>query len=508
MTSYGPEDNGWNEKNGIDGNSQSEKSNMAGLSPEFPTVLLDERILLTSESLGPINGVSRTTTSLILSLQQQPVSMKLVAPHYIDSKSTSPLAIGPVRRLGGLPLPYTPELTVAYPFRLDRICANFKPTIMYLASPASVGFQVMLQLRCMSNPPIVMANFQTDLSAYSSIILPAPLDRYSKWLLQMVEGYLYSFDAVHTVFYPSLPVFQYLAASGVPKAKLVHLGRGVDTRLFQPTHRDEAWRQQLASNAEIILVCVGRLAPEKGFPFLAAVAVRLAALHVPFKLLVIGGNKNTAVEDAVRSSFGPVSDRVVFTGFLEGPRLARAYASADVFVHCSVTETFGLVVLEAMASGLPIVARDAGGPSEIVQDAVSGYLTAPDSLTDFVARVRELASDTALRSRMAARARAQAEDSTWEKINLRVAARMAEAVEERKRLPARGTADLGSQALNWMAAGGLAIWTELWFTGAVVVISVFWMIAVVPLLVHGNVVFSGSGKGKGKGSIMGAVLGR
>jgi glycosyltransferase involved in cell wall biosynthesis len=347
----------------------------------------------------------------------------------------------------------------------------------------------------MPNPPIVMANFQTDLSAYSSVILPAPLDRYSVWLLRMVEGCLYSFDAVHTVFYPSLPVFRYLVASGVPKAKLVHLGRGVDANLFHPAHRDGAWRQELAPRGEIILACVGRLAPEKGFPFLAAVAIRLATLHIPFTLLLVGGNKNTAVEDAVRASFAPVSDRVVFTGFLEGAGLARAYASADVFVHCSVTETFGLVVLEAMASGLPVVARDAGGPSEIVQDAVSGYLTAPESLADFVERVRMLAMDSVLRSRLAAGARARAEDSTWEEINMRVARRMAEAVAERERVPVGGTADLGSQTLNWVVAGGLAVWTEVWFSGAMVVVCVFWVIAVVPLLVHGNVVFSGGGKG-------------
>jgi hypothetical protein len=246
-----------------DNNSSASKVDN-GISDEFPAALRDERILLASESLGPINGVSRTTTSLILSLQQQQASLKLVAPHY--SKSKTPLPIGPVRRLGGLPLPYTPELTVAYPFWLDRICHKFKPSIVYLASPASVGFQVMLQLRCMPNPPIVMANFQTDLSAYSEIILPSPLDRYSMWLLQMVEGYLYSFDAVHTIFYPSMPVYYYLVSSGVPKEKLVHLGRGVDTKLFNPSYRDESWRRQLAPNGEIILACIGRLAPEKVSP--------------------------------------------------------------------------------------------------------------------------------------------------------------------------------------------------------------------------------------------------
>jgi hypothetical protein len=232
----------------------------------------------------------------------------------------------------------------------------------------------------------------------------------------------------------------------------------------------------------------------KGFPFLAQVAIRLAELGLPFKLLIVGGNKNAAVEEAVRSSFDPVGDRVVFTGFLEGANLARAYAAADVFVHCSVTETFGLVVLEAMACGLPVVARDAGGPSEIVREGNTGFLTPPADLSMFVDRVAQLATDAGLRAQMAVQARAQAEDTTWEKINLRVAQRMASAIEERAARRPRRSLDLGYQALNWIVAFFAAILTELKFTGAMLVVSAFWIIAVLPLLVHGNIVFSGARK--------------
>jgi glycosyltransferase involved in cell wall biosynthesis len=458
-------------------------------SEEFPESLRGERILLASESLGPINGVSRTNTNLILALQQEGIRMKLVAPTY-QNAGHRVLPYGEVKRLNGVSLPYTPELTVAFPFRLDKLCYSIKPTLIYLASPASVGFQVFLQIRNMSNPPVVMANFQTDLSAYAKIIFPAPLDRYSVWMLQKVQGWLYNFPAVHTIFYPSTPVKQYLLDAGVPAEKLVHLGRGVDTAQFRPELRDDEWRAQIAPNGELILVVVGRLAPEKGFPFLAKVVARLHDQKVPFKLIVVGGNRNPSIEADIRNAFNPVAQHVIFTGFLEGDALARAYATADVFVHCSITETFGLVVLEAMACGIPVIARDEGGPSEIVKESSTGFLTAPESEEQFIARVKYLAANPEIRTRMGANARLQAEDSTWDKINLRVAQRMALALDERREFqPHKKQMDLG-KVLNFIVSLGAAIGRELLFTTDMFIVWFFWIVAVVPLLIHGNIVFA------------------
>ena len=127
---------------------------------DFPSALRGKCIAVFSESLGPINGVSRTTTQIIRYLQANGVQLKLIAPHYVGESSRPSSTNGPVRRLGGLPLPYSPELSVAYPFRFDRVCGSFKPDLVYLASPASVGYQAMLQLRCLANPPPVTGNFQ------------------------------------------------------------------------------------------------------------------------------------------------------------------------------------------------------------------------------------------------------------------------------------------------------------------------------------------------------------
>ncbi|KAE9992198.1 hypothetical protein EG327_009811 [Venturia inaequalis] len=453
----------------------------------FPEALKGKRILLASESLGPINGVSRTTMQLILYLQKNGVDLKLVAPHYLGEEH-QPLPVGYVRRLNGLPLPYSPELSVAYPFRLDRVCGNFKPDLIYLASPASVGFQVMLQARGLPNPPPIVANFQTDLAAYSEIIFPSPLDKYGSWLLRIVQSYLFNHPCVETVFFPSSPVRDYLVDSGVDDEKLVQLGRGVDTESFSPAYRDETFRAKVAPNGEIILLCVGRLAPEKGFGYLATIAIRLAQLHIPYKLVIVGGNRNPAVEQEVKNFFVPVANKVHFTGFLEGAALARAYASADVFLHCSVTETFGLVVLEAMACGLPVVARAAGGPIDILCSGSGGYLVAPDDAPAFVEKAALLMQNHPLRNSTSIAARSLAESMTWDQINNRVAWQLIHTIEQNE-MTSTMPCEFSNTALDWLYALICTVWVELKLTAAMFVVGLFWVIAVFPLMLHGNLMF-------------------
>lgn len=385
--------------------------------------------------------------------------------------------LNPEFRLQGLPLPYNPDLTVAYPFRLGVVYDNtFKPDLIYLASPASVGFQFLVQLRQLTDPIPTLLNFQTDLSHYSTILFPEPLDRYGVWLLQVVQGFLFQSSAVQTIFYPSAYVRKYMSAAGAPEDKMQHLGRGVDTKQFKPSRRSESYRKQIAPNGEIIFACISRLAPEKGFEFLAQAAIRLAATGLPFKLLIVGGNKNPAVEKEVHDYSAPLGDRVVFTGMLRGDALARAYAVADVFLHCSITETFGLVVLESMASGVPVIARDEGGPSETVNHGNTGFLVPPHDMDKFVAYAHMLASDEAMRATMGVKAREQALDTTWEKINNRVAVQLAAAL--------RSSPAKTDEVKRW--EGYYGAWADTSKVYAAVgIVWIFWFIAVIPLLLLG-----------------------
>lgn len=518
------------------------------ISPDFPAELVGKKVLLATESLGPVNGVSRTTQSLVDYLRNNGVHVATCAPRYkgqhinandparerkpivnkdwvrsIEAKSSAlgSRAIGgawlwhydreeqsqallspsqpskrtpmltrsksddarkrtelarqsrqnPEFRLQGVPLPYNPDLTVAYPFRLGVVYdKTFKPDIIYLASPASVGFQFLVQLGQLDRPPPTLLNFQTDLSAYSTILFAPPVDQYAMFLLQMVQGYLFRMSAVKTIFYPSAYVRKYMEDAGAPSQKMIQLGRGVDTELFNPSRRDEAFRKQIAPNGEIIFCCISRLAPEKGFEFLAQVAQRLHDNGLAFKLLIVGGNKNPVVDREVRNYFKDLSEQVVFTGFLRGTALARAYAAADVFLHCSITETFGLVVLESMASGVPVIARDEGGPSETVKHGQSGYLVAPHDLDNFVKLSRQVALDVRLRGDMAHAAREQALATTWDRINNQVALQLAQALAE---TPPDGRD--GSYGTWWNMA-------RVYF--AVGIVWIFWFIAVIPMLIH------------------------
>jgi glycosyltransferase involved in cell wall biosynthesis len=403
-------------------------------SNDFPEILRGKRLLLGTESLGPVNGVSRTTLSLIQYLRRNGVQVAVLAPQFEGKPSRLQHKDDIEIRLHGCPLPYNPELSVVYPFRVDRVYAkSFDPELVYLASPASLGFQFLLQMRQQKIPPAVLCNFQTDLSAYGEIMFPAPFGNISAWVLKFVQGYLFRHPMVKTVFYPSTGVKKYLVKAGVQPEKLMPLGRGVNTDLFNPSARDESYRKELAPNGEIILVCVARLGAEKGFDFLAQVALKLAAKGFLFKLLIVGGNRNSSVVEDVHRLFKDVKDSVIFTGFLDGQDLARAYASADIFCHTSVTETFGLVVLEAMASGVPVIARDAGGPSDTIEHGSCGYLIPPEDLNSFIACIEKLSTDAEHRLSMSAVARIFACEATWDKINNRVAWQLADALERNSR---------------------------------------------------------------------------
>ncbi len=414
----------------------------------FPNGLRGRRVLLCTESFGPVNGVSRTTLMLVNHLRSHGALVAVVAPdNHTKTNTFTPVDTDNANstfnqevRLTGYPVPFNPELSIVYPVRLSALYERTfggPPDVIYLASPASLGFQVMLQLRKHSTHmqvPII-GNFQTDLAGYCEILFPGILGAFASWTFARAQGYLFSHPSVKTIFYPSTFVKRYLqGVAGVQQQKLDVLRRGVNTEGFNPARRSEALRKKWTPNGELILFTCSRLAGEKGYEFLAQVVSELDRRGCKFKLIIVGGNRNAVVEQEVKEMFDPLREKgkVIFTGFKVGETLMTHYASADIFLHCSVTETFGLVVLEAMASGIPVIARDEGGPSDIIDHGRTGYLVPPNDLDGFVEKVIKLGSSPELRERFSRAGCAEACEATWEKIGNKVAWRMADVIEQRE----------------------------------------------------------------------------
>jgi glycosyltransferase involved in cell wall biosynthesis len=225
-------------------------------------------------------------------------------------------------------------------------------------------------------------------------------------------------DAALAAFYglcsvvlsPSEPADDSLRALGVPDVRIARWDRGVDTARFDPARRSAASRRP----GELTVLYAGRLTKEKGAELLADAFLRARAADPRLHLVLAGGGPE---EDALRERLG---GSATFLGWLEGDALARAYANADLFLFASRTDTFGQVILEAQASGLPVVAVDAGGPRTLIDDGRTGLLrpAEPEALAD---AIRSLAAAPALRRRLAAAALEDVRARTWARALERLA---------------------------------------------------------------------------------------
>jgi len=194
---------------------------------------------------------------------------------------------------------------------------------------------------------------------------------------------------------------------GIPPGKIKILPRGLDTDLFHPTRRSEKFRASHGIRPdETALLYVGRVSKEKDLDILAAACAKLRSQKVAAKLVIVGDGPY------LKEMKRLVPDGI-FTGYLVGHDLATAFASADLFAFPSTTDTFGNVILEAMASGLPCVVSDTGGPRELVEPGKTGAITASLNVDDFTTALRELIEKPKLRLEMSGNARRAVEHRDW-----------------------------------------------------------------------------------------------
>ncbi|MQL90169.1 hypothetical protein Taro_022749 [Colocasia esculenta] len=293
-------------------------------------------------------------------------------------------------------------LSLALSPRIISQVAKFKPDIIHASSPGVMVFGALIiaKLLCV---PLVMS-YHTHVPIY--------IPRYTfSWLVKpmwMIIKFLHR--AADLTLVPSAAIGRDLQAYHVAAANRIRLwNKGVDSNSFHPCYRDHEMRVRLSGGEpeRPLIVHVGRLGAEKSLDFLKKVMDRLPNARIAF----IGDGPYR--EELERMFIGMPA---VFTGMLHGEELSRAYASGDIFVMPSESETLGLVVLEAMSSGLPVVAARAGGIPEIIpenQEGTTGFLFAPGDLDDCVSKLERLITDEEFRETMGKEARAEMEKYDW-----------------------------------------------------------------------------------------------
>lgn len=351
------------------------------------------RIAIVSETFFPkMDGIVRFLLEMLGYLQRHGHAALVFCPGDGPARVSGAAVV----RASALPFPLYPELQLTLrSSRMVSALRAWQPDIVHLAGPALLGAQGLRVARLLGLPAV--GHFQTNLPLYARHYgLP--------WLSGPAWRYL---ALLHNrcicTYAPSGPVAEECRRHGLHRVSV--LPRGVDIAAFSPRYRSDAVRRQWGVLPDqVVFLYAGRLAPEKNLLRLAALTRALPES----RLVVVGDGPYRAA--LARRLGGAVS----FTGYLHGEELAAAYASADVFAFPSLTETFGLVVLEAMASGLPVLAMRAGGVPDSVADGLTGILSDPAVPDTWVRGAVRLADSPELRRAMGARGRDTAQHRTWD----------------------------------------------------------------------------------------------
>jgi glycosyltransferase involved in cell wall biosynthesis len=339
------------------------------------------RIGIVSETYPPeINGVALTVHSLAAGLAARGHSIDLIRPRQPQPCQDEP-GIDVLSLRGGA-LPRYPGLRFGLPAgrTLRQHWQQQRPDAVYVATEGPLGWSAMRAAKKLGIP--LSSGFHTRFDSYA--------DHYGVGLLTpLVRGYLRRFHRrANATLVPTDALAQELHAMGISNARL--LRRAVDTQLFHPCQRDDDLRATWGVDAVTpVVMYVGRIAPEKNLE-LAVQAFRAIQQRVPQARYVwVGDGPARAALEAAHPDF-------IFAGVQRGEALARYYASADLFPFPSLSETFGNVILEALAAGLPVVAYAEGAAREHLVDGVNGYCIASGDSSAFVDAAARLASNPAL----------------------------------------------------------------------------------------------------------------
>ncbi len=309
-------------------------------------------------------------------------------------------------------LPAYEEMRMGIPSLVDMLdyLTNEDIGVIQLSTPGPLGIVALIAGKLLGIP--VVAHYHTELPEYAHKLtqdrkIAAIVRGWTSWFYRQSER----------VVVPSKATARSVRELGVDPERIFQLPRGVDTELFSEKKRQTHEWERFGMNGARKLLYVGRVSREKGLDHLMAAFERLRAERDNVELVVVGDGPYKAELEKANGKGG-----VAFVGYQRGDQLARLYASADVFVFPSTTDTFGNVVLEAQASGVPAVVANQGGPAEQITPGVNGFVVNPEDANDMVQAIRSLLDDELLRQDMGRAARrramtmslAQAAQAQWD----------------------------------------------------------------------------------------------
>lgn len=361
------------------------------------------KLSLVTETFPPeINGVALTFGHLVRELTRRGHALTVYRPWRPDLTTRPPIAGCTEVPVTGVPIPFYPQLRLGLPAPLAfrRRWQKERPDLVHVATEGPLGASAIGAARALGLP--VSSSFHTNFHTYAADYGIAALRPIAVSWLRWVH------NRTLCTFAPTDELCNELRQLGFSNLRL--LSRGVDTTLFSPSQRSAELRARWGAGPDDpVVVHTGRMAAEKNYPLLFRIYEAMRAANPRCRFVLVG-------DGPLREALQRRHPEFRFVGFVPRDELARHYASADIYVHASLTETFGNVVTEALASGLAVAGFDYAAARQFIRQGVSGLTvprTAPDALTDAAVA---LATSTALRERLRSHARPAVLAQSWDHV--------------------------------------------------------------------------------------------
>jgi glycosyltransferase involved in cell wall biosynthesis len=359
------------------------------------------RIAYITETWPPeINGVALTASRTVAHLRERGHEVLLVRPRQQGERGPIRAGSDTALLVFGMPIPMYKEARfgVPRPNALRRLFIEQRPDLIHVATEGLLGYVAVRTAVALAIP--VTSDFRTRFDVYTRFYAPAVLTR-------VVNRYLRKFhNRCALTFCPTAELQRQLSADGFER---VHVSaRGVDCNVLSPLHRSEALRDTWQASGPVALY-VGRLAREKNLDLVISAYRAMKASQPQLRLVIVG-------DGPMRAELKERQPDAIFAGMLRGAELYQHYASADVFLFPSLSETFGNVTLEALASGLAVLAYDSAAAGVHIKSGVNGLVVAPGDEGAFCAAAVRLAENALLRRRLSVAARQTAVQLDWSQI--------------------------------------------------------------------------------------------